>query len=70
MKPFVPREKMNKKARRELDAAQRAGWGISPVTRRKENKKVYNRKRKQQIRLDEPLPYFIYQKRRLNPAGP
>lgn len=39
MKPFIPREKMSKKARRELDSRQRSAWDISPVTRRKENKK-------------------------------
>lgn len=46
MKSFVPREKMSKKARRQLDRQSREGWSISPVTRRVESKKAYSRKRK------------------------
>ena len=46
MKSFVPREKCSKKVRRQMDRAQRTGWGpISPVTRTTQNKKAYNRKR-------------------------
>lgn len=44
MTQFVPREKMSKKARRELDLSQRATWSVPPVTRRIENKKRQNRK--------------------------
>ena len=45
---FVPREKMSKKARRQLDLAGRKDWGgLSPVTRRSENPKAYNRKKVQ-----------------------
>ncbi|HCM14328.1 MAG TPA: hypothetical protein DHW85_14250 [Lachnospiraceae bacterium] len=37
---------MSKKARRELDKARRSTWGaLSPVTRKVESKKVYNRKK-------------------------
>lgn len=59
MKPFVAREKMSKKARRELDSQRRAGWNISPVTRRAENKKAYSRKRKLHSECDVQLP-FLY----------
>ena len=59
MTPFVSREKMSKKARRELDSRKRAAWRISPVTRRAENKKAYSRKRKPRIRWDEQLPFFM-----------
>ena len=46
MEKFIPYEKLSKKERRKLDAARRSGWnGISPVTRRAESAKVYNRKR-------------------------
>ena len=45
MQKFVEREKMSKKARRELDNARRAVWGISPVTRKTEDKTKYNRKK-------------------------
>jgi len=45
VKKFIPREKMSKKARRELDRAQRGMWEFSPVSRKVESRKVYNRKR-------------------------
>ena len=45
MPKFIPREKLGKKARRSLDAEKRATWGFSPVTRKVENKKHYNRKK-------------------------
>ena len=44
MKNFIPLEKMSKKAQREYYKKQRRDWGgISPVTRRGENPKAYNR---------------------------
>lgn len=46
MKRFIPREKMSKKARKLLDSKGRAGWSVSPVTRRVESKKRYTRKGK------------------------
>lgn len=45
MQAFIPREKLGKKARRELDRARRATWGIAPVTRKAPDKTKYNRKR-------------------------
>lgn len=39
MSKFIPREKMSKKARRELDLSRRRIWEYSPVSRRIENKK-------------------------------
>ena len=42
---FVPEIKMNKKARKELNAQRRTTWGFSPVERKVESRKVYNRKR-------------------------
>ena len=46
MKPFLPREKMSKRAKRALDSAKRTTWnGINPITRTTENKKTYNRKK-------------------------
>lgn len=48
MKQFVPLEKMNKKAKKELCRARRGTWGIlNPVTRRSGNAKIYNRKKVQ-----------------------
>lgn len=42
---FVPETKMSKKARKELNAQRRTTWGFSPVARKIESRKVYNRKR-------------------------
>ena len=53
MEKFIPYEKLSKKKKRELDAGRRTVWAISPVTRKSENPKAYNR-RKAQKRMDEP----------------
>lgn len=45
MEKFIPKEKLSKKRRAELDRARRVTWGFSPVTRRAENAKKYDRKR-------------------------
>ena len=45
MTKFVAESKMSKKARKELNAQRRATWGFSPVTKKVESRKVYNRKR-------------------------
>ena len=42
---FTPYEKMSKKAKAALNKSRRTEWGFSPVTRTKESKKVYNRKK-------------------------
>ena len=48
MQKFIPRNKLSKKARKELDAAKRRTWeGFNPITRTVESKKVYNRKKVQ-----------------------
>ena len=54
MPKFIPREKLSKKARRALDAEKRAAWGFSPVTRKVENKKYYDRKKQPPVRDDDP----------------
>ena len=59
MKGFVPREKMSKKQKKELDRAQREAWSFSPVTRRVESKKVYNRKRKSDVREEMRTADFL-----------
>lgn len=46
MEKYVPYEKLSKKQRRALDAKRRGGWGaLSPVTRRPQNPRAYNRKK-------------------------
>ena len=47
MDKFIPYEKLSKAKQRELDAMRRRVWTISPVTRRPENSKAYNRKKAQ-----------------------
>ncbi len=47
MEKFIPYEKLSKKKKRELDAARRKVWNISPVTRVPANPSAYNRKKAQ-----------------------
>ena len=42
---FTAEAKMSKKARKALNNARRVTWGFSPVTKKVESRKVYNRKR-------------------------
>lgn len=44
MRKFIPYDKLGKKAKREQDEGKRQAWGINPVSRKSENKKVYDRK--------------------------
>ncbi len=53
MEKMIPYEKLSKKKKRELAAGKRTVWAISPVTRKPENPKAYNR-RKAQKRTDDP----------------
>ncbi len=53
MEKYIPYEKLSKRKKRELDAGKRRIWAISPVTRKPENPKAYNRK-KAQKRMDDP----------------
>ncbi len=55
MKLFVPYEKLSKKKRSELDRKKRGSWGnVNPVTRRAEDKNLYNRRRARSIKEDDP----------------
>jgi len=46
MDKFISKEKLSKKAKRELAKAQRQTWGgINPVTRKPPNPKAYVRKK-------------------------
>ena len=41
---FIPYEKLSKKEKEKLNKARRQTWGpMSPVTRKPENSKAYNR---------------------------
>ena len=53
MEKFIPYEKLSKKEKRRLDSRRRKTWGeMSPVTRKPENPKAYNRKRAQYRKED------------------
>ena len=52
MQKFIPYEKLSKKKKRELDAGRRTVWAISPVTRKSENPKAYNRRKAQKWKND------------------
>jgi len=60
MKKFIPKEKLGKKARKQLDSEQRTTWMFSPVTKKVESKKLYNRKRKSHARYDDYGMGFSY----------
>ena len=47
MEKVIPYEKLSKKKKRALDAQRRTVWTISPVTRKPENSKAYNRRKAQ-----------------------
>ena len=53
MTQFIPRSKLSKKARKELDAQKRTTWAFSPVTKKVESKKIYNRKKSAQAWKDD-----------------
>ena len=64
MEKFIPFEKLSKKKQRELNAKKRNTWGpVSPVTRKPENPKAYNRQ-KAQKRTYEPdsVPFSLPEK--------
>ncbi|HAQ63742.1 MAG TPA: hypothetical protein DCR23_04690 [Ruminococcaceae bacterium] len=46
MEKFISFEKLSKKKKKELNSKKRKSWnGASPVTKKNENKKRYNRKK-------------------------
>lgn len=53
MSRFIAREKLSKKARRELDSQRRTLWDVPPVTKKIESKKLYNRKKSAHTRGDD-----------------
>ena len=58
MARFIPKEKLSKKAQKELNRRRRVTWDCSPVTKTVESRKVYSRKRKAQNRDDYGLGFF------------
>ena len=52
MARFVPKDKLSKKAQKELNRQRRVVWDFSPVTKTVDSKKLYNRKRNARDRCD------------------
>ena len=53
MAKFISREKLSKKARKELDNQKRTVWAFSPTTKKVENKKLYSRKKSARASKDD-----------------
>lgn len=61
MEKFIPYEKLSKKKRRELDKLRRRTWGqLSPVTRKPENPKAYNRQKARKRTYDPDIVPFCF----------
>ena len=63
MEKFIPYEKLSKKEKRRLDAQRRTTWGaFSPITRKPENSKAYNRSKARNWRREqhEPILGFLF----------
>lgn len=55
MEKFISYKKLSKKEQQKINKAKRGTWGeFSPVTRKPENSKSYNRKRAQAWKKDLP----------------
>ena len=63
MAGFVPKNKLSKKAQKELNRQRRVTWDFSPVTKTVDSKKLYNRKRKARDRYEDyGTSAFCFQK--------
>ena len=58
MARFIPKEKLSKKAQKELNRQRRVIWEFSPVTKTVDSRKIYSRKKKAQNRDDYGLSFF------------
>ena len=58
MAKFIPKEKLSKKAQKELNRQRRVIWEFSPVTKTVDSRKIYSRKKKAQNRDDYGLSFF------------
>ncbi|MBQ9010075.1 MAG: hypothetical protein IJ088_12220 [Clostridia bacterium] len=53
MARFIPKEKLSRKAQKELNRQRRVTWDFSPVTKAVDSRKRYNRKRNARDRYDD-----------------
>jgi len=58
---YIPLEKRSKAQQRNFFSKQRKDWGeISPVTQKTQNKKIYNRKKSERWRQNDPsIGFFV-----------
>ena len=60
MEKFIPYDKLSKKKQRELNRRKRGTWGeLSPVTRKPDNPKAYNRRKARSWKEPDFVP-FVY----------
>jgi hypothetical protein len=60
MEKYIPFAKLSKKERKKRNAARRNTWGeLSPVTRKPENSKAYNRAKAQRWKTDSGAAFFV-----------
>lgn len=60
MARFIEEKKLSKRAQKELNKARRQTWAMSPVTRKVESKKHYNRKKKSYDRCSDVIGLSFY----------
>ncbi len=61
MEKIIPYEKLSKKKQRELDQLRRRTWGqLSPVTRKPENPRAYNRQKARKRTYDPDTVPFCF----------
>ena len=60
MARLIPKDKMSKKAQKDLNRQRRVTWDFSPVTRTVESRKIYSRRRKARNRDDSGLGFFCF----------
>ena len=53
MDKFIPKQKMSKKAQKRLASERRTTWAFSPVSKKIDSRKLYNRKRISRARYDD-----------------
>ncbi len=61
MAGFVPKDKLSKKAQKELNRQRRTMWEFSPVSRVVDSGKKYNRRKKTRDRNDDYGTGFFFQ---------
>ncbi|MBP3411800.1 MAG: hypothetical protein J6K89_00915 [Oscillospiraceae bacterium] len=68
MEKMIPFEKLSKKEQRKRNAAKRGSWGaVSPVTRKPDNPKAYNRRKARNWTREahDPISSFCFMLRAL-----